>query len=144
MKHMEPHEKHCNSNHNGDAFFKGLFWGAVAGAILGVMFAPDKGEETRKKLKKLAEEYEEKGHEAAKTAKVEFNKAKTKYEKIMEEAEPIIEEAKDKIAKIEKQVEKEVGKDKGPVLDALQDLEDTVDDEAHKIRKRFFKGTRRR
>jgi len=138
------HEEPCRCSNKGDAFFKGLFWGAVAGAILGVIFAPDKGDETRKKLKKLAEDYEEKGHEAAKTAKVEFRKAKTKYEKIMERAEPIIEEAKDKIAEIEKRVEKEIAKDKGPVLDALQDLEDTVDDEAHKIRKRFFKGTRKR
>ena len=31
--------------------------GAAAGAVLGILLAPEKGEESRKKVKKTAEEY---------------------------------------------------------------------------------------
>ena len=34
-----------------------LLAGAAAGAVLGILLAPDKGEESRKKVKKTAEDY---------------------------------------------------------------------------------------
>lgn len=42
------------------SFIKGLFLGAIAGAAAGILLAPKSGEETRKDLKKLAKEYQEK------------------------------------------------------------------------------------
>ena len=42
------------------SFFKGLLFGAIAGATAGVLLAPKAGEETRKDLKKLAEDYQSK------------------------------------------------------------------------------------
>ena len=41
-------------------FMKGIFWGGVIGAALGIAFAPKPGEETRKDLKKKGKELEKK------------------------------------------------------------------------------------
>ena len=41
------------------SFMKGLFLGVIAGATAGILLAPKSGEETRKDLKKLAKEYED-------------------------------------------------------------------------------------
>jgi len=40
-------------------FLTGLLIGAAAGAVLGILFAPAKGSETRKKLKQKGEDLEE-------------------------------------------------------------------------------------
>lgn len=39
-----------------DKFITGLLLGAAAGAVAGILFAPDKGIETRKKIAKQAED----------------------------------------------------------------------------------------
>lgn len=57
--------------------------GIVAGAIIGILFAPAEGKETRKKIAKYLEELEEKGEEF-----VEEGKRKIKE---------IVEEGKEKI-----------------------------------------------
>jgi len=44
-----------NNNDQGSTmggFFSGLLWGALSGIALGLLYAPDKGEKTRKKLQK--------------------------------------------------------------------------------------------
>ena len=39
-----------------DTFLSGLLIGAAAGAVAGILFAPDKGTETRKKISQKADE----------------------------------------------------------------------------------------
>lgn len=54
-----------------------LLAGVAAGTVLGVLIAPDKGEESRKKVKKTAEDC--------------IGKVKEKLSKHKEEAEPAVE-----------------------------------------------------
>lgn len=132
--------KRCPRCHSGDTFFKGAVWGIAIGGVLGILFAPDRGEETRKKLEKLVKKYKEKGGDALVVAKDEAEKAKIKYQQYKQKAEPYIESAKEKISEIEKTIEKE----KGPVMDKIQDFAETLEDEAKKIKKKYFKGVRKR
>lgn len=51
--------------------------GVALGAVLGIMFAPDKGSETRRKIK-------DKGKKFADEVKDKFNKGKEKFEDLKE------------------------------------------------------------
>ncbi|MGB9613519.1 MAG: YtxH domain-containing protein [Candidatus Margulisiibacteriota bacterium] len=51
---------------------RGITIGGILGFIAGLLFAPEKGEETRKKVKEIAE----KGKEKIKEIKEEFTKGK--------------------------------------------------------------------
>lgn len=61
---------------NTSKILAALVIGAAAGAALGILFAPDKGSETRKKIaeqgKKLGEELKEKFNACKKEAANEF------------------------------------------------------------------------
>lgn len=57
--------------------FFALLTGLAAGAVLGVLFAPDKGEESRKKVKKTAEDC--------------LDKMKEKLSDLKGDAEPTVE-----------------------------------------------------
>lgn len=70
----------------------GLLVGTAAGAVLGILMAPDKGSETRKKLSKkkdkLGEDLKNKFGEVKETLK-------GKYDNIRSEANEIIEKEKE-------------------------------------------------
>ena len=68
--------------------------GAAAGAVLGILLAPDKGSETRKKISKKAGEFGD-------AAKEKFNelggRVAEKFENIRSEANEILEKGKDRM-----------------------------------------------
>ena len=51
------------------SFFNGFLWGALTGFVLGVLFAPQSGVETREMLKEKGKELGTKAKEAAKDVK---------------------------------------------------------------------------
>ncbi len=72
----------------------GILLGAAAGAVLGVLFAPEKGTETRKKIA-------QRSGELGDTVKNKFNELgealQEKYDNIRGEAKDIMEKGKDAV-----------------------------------------------
>lgn len=122
-----------SKENNGGKFFKGVFWGVLAGTILGMLYAPEEGKKTRKKLKILSDEATTEGKKVVK-------RAKTKVEKFRQEAEPIIKQYKERLSEVAETIDKE----SVPVRDALEDALDSVSDGAKRVKKKYFKGTKKR
>jgi len=65
--------------------------GIAAGAVLGILFAPDKGVETRRKIS-------EQGKKIAEGIKIKFNKGKEKFNDLKEDIEQKVKEKMEEFA----------------------------------------------
>jgi gas vesicle protein len=76
----------------------GLLAGVAAGALLGVLFAPEKGSVTRKKISKKSDDYadalKEKFDEFLDSLSVKFDEVKEEVTDFAEKVQPKSEEAK--------------------------------------------------
>ncbi len=86
---------------NAGKLLLGVLAGVAAGALLGVLFAPDKGSETRKKITKKGEDY-------ADSLKDKFNEfvgvISEKFDKITEEVSDYAEQKKAKLIEDENEI----------------------------------------
>jgi gas vesicle protein len=57
-----------------NSFFKGLAFGAIVGAVAGILLAPKSGEETRKDIQKLAGDLKEKAVDVYSEARMKVEK----------------------------------------------------------------------
>ena len=84
----------------------GVLAGLAAGALLGVLFAPEKGSATRKKISKTGEDY-------ADSLKEKFNEflenASEKFEEVKEEVTDAAEQNKAKSEKVKKDMKTATG-----------------------------------
>ncbi len=75
---------------NSGKLLLGVLGGVAAGALLGILFAPEKGSKTRKKISKKGEDYvdgfKEKFDELLHSMSEKFNKVKDEYVDFVEES----------------------------------------------------------
>jgi len=78
-----------NSNNNVGKIVSSLLIGAAIGGILGILFAPEKGSKTRKKISGKTEDFtnsiKDKFNSFLEEAKSEFEEVKSKFEEVKED-----------------------------------------------------------
>ena len=92
----------------GDALFA-FIAGAAAGLTLGLLFAPDKGEETRRKLRETAGDAADEARFRARLAKAEFDELKAE---LKDRTEDLREDARmriyERLEKLESAIQKDI------------------------------------
>ncbi len=75
-------------------FTEGLFFGAIIGAVVALIFAPQSGDKTRKYLKKLKEDNQDLIDETADNAEVVISKTLSAIHTGMDKIQEVLEERK--------------------------------------------------
>ena len=84
---------------NNGSYFKGLFIGGLIGAIIGILYAPKSGRETREELTRKADELLSK-------AKEEYEKNKEDYEAVFKRVQDVGSSIKGKASNVEEKISK--------------------------------------
>ena len=92
----------------GDALFA-FIAGAAAGLTLGLLFAPDKGEETRRKLRETAGDAADEAKARARLAKAEIDEMRTELKDRTEELkEDVRMGIYERLEKLESAIQKDI------------------------------------
>jgi gas vesicle protein len=113
------------SEKNGD-LLKGLIIGGLVGAVLGILYAPKSGKETREDIARKTEDLVEK-------AKEEYEKAVTKsklaYESAIKHLQDLESSAKEKVEEVESKV-----------AEFAQQSSETIQDNKNRLKKAIDAG----
>ena len=109
------------SERNG-GFFKGLFIGGLIGTIIGVLYAPKSGKETREELARQADEIITK-------AKEDFEKNEETYDKELKRLKNMESSVRDKSSEVESKI-----------IEFAHQSADTVKDGKKRLKKAIDKG----
>lgn len=85
-----------------DKVILGVLGGLAAGAIMGILFAPDKGEKTRKRIKRKSNDYADDLKDKYESTLDTISK---KYETLKQEGQDLYVEGKSKFDKSKKDME---------------------------------------
>ncbi|MEZ7506496.1 YtxH domain-containing protein [Flavobacterium sp. Arc2] len=85
-----------------DKVILGVLGGLAAGAIMGILFAPEKGKKTRKKSKNVGNDYKDELKEKFDSALETISK---KYDVLKEEGQGLFDEGRSKFEKTKKDIE---------------------------------------
>ncbi len=106
-----------SDENNFGSFLMGFTVGALAGAIVSLLMAPQSGEETRQVLKEKAIELKEKGAETYEDTK---QRAETAYKDAIAKADELAKVAKEKAAEISRSAKVKVEKVADDVAEAVE------------------------
>lgn len=85
-----------------DKVILGVLGGLAAGAILGILYAPEKGEKTRKKIKRKSNDYADDLKDSYVST---LKKISKKYETLKQESQDFLVEGKSKFDKTKKELD---------------------------------------
>lgn len=105
-----------------DKIIFGVLGGVAIGALLGVLFAPDKGDDTRKKIMNKSNDYADELKDKLDTL---LGSITNKYEKIWKEGENLIADGKSKFSDAKHQSEDFVAESKSQFNDAKNEFKNS-------------------
>ena len=103
---------------------KGLFIGGLIGVVLGVLYAPKSGKETREDIARTTEDLLSKGKEEYEKA---VEKSKTAYEKAVKHLKGLEISAKEKVEEIESKASEFAHKGADALADSKNRLKKAID-----------------
>ena len=113
------------SERNGD-LLKGLLIGGLIGVVVGILYAPKSGKETRQDIARTAEEL--------------LSKAKDEYEKAVEKSKAAYEAAVKRLKGLELSAKEKVHEVEGKVSEFAHNSADTFHDNKDKLKKAIDAG----
>ena len=105
---------------NGGDFFKGLVFGGLIGALLGVLYAPKSGRETREDLTHKADEFIAKAKEELEKNREDYEAALGRIKKVSSSVKGRALKAEEKISKLALSGKKEAQERKKKLQKALE------------------------
>ena len=113
------------SERNGD-LFKGLLIGGLIGAVVGILYAPKSGKETREDILRTTEDL--------------LSRAKDEYEKAIEKSKAAYEAAVKRLKDLELSAKEKVHEVEGKVTEFAQHSADTIQDNKNRLKKAIDAG----